>query len=147
MTDATVEHVWDKGPWSVQKGSDGRYGVASDDFRHDVWLHVNGDFGDDDQRKQYCEWLAAKLNAETGDVRVRAAAVDLLSACKAQHQAIDILFAMLIRETAERTSFIEAKLFFPSKSGLPWDAMIEGNAAIAKAEGRVAVPPQKSGNT
>jgi hypothetical protein len=126
-----TDDIQDRGPWTVQKGSDGLLGVASDDFKHDVWLRVMGDFADDDARKSYCDWLAAKLNAETGDMLVKAAAPELLSACKAQHQAIDILFAMLIRETAERTS----KLFYPSKSGVPWDAMLEGNVAIAKAEG------------
>ncbi|MBA7602296.1 hypothetical protein ES703_09384 [subsurface metagenome] len=56
-----------------------------------------------------------------------AAALDLLGACKAQHQAIDRLFAELIKRD---------ETFFPSKSGQPWEAVEEGNAAIAKAEGR-----------
>jgi phosphoketolase len=52
---------------------------------------------------------------------------DLLAACKAQHEAIDILFAMLIaRSPAGGT-------FYPSKSGQPWEAMKAGHAAIAKA--------------
>jgi hypothetical protein len=131
VSEFKIEHVHDKGPWSAQKGSDGSYGVSSDDFAHDVWLKVMGDFFDDDERQKYCEWLAAKLNAETGDMLVKAAARDLLSACKAQHQAIDILFAML----ASRAT-TGGPVFFPSQSGVPWDALVEANAAIAKAEGR-----------
>lgn len=52
----------DKGPWTVQRGSDGMHGVASDDFQHDVWLDVNGDFGDEETHEDYCHWLARKLN-------------------------------------------------------------------------------------
>jgi len=54
-----------------------------------------------------------------------AAAPDMYEALKAQHEAIDILFAMLIEK--DRT-------FFPSKSGRPWEAIIQGNQALAKAE-------------
>lgn len=52
----------------------------------------------------------------------------LLAACKAQHEAIDILFAMLIARDPK---------FFPSKSGKPWGAVQLGNAAIKEAEGSV----------
>jgi len=55
------------------------------------------------------------------------AASYMYEALKAQHQAIDLLFAMLI---------LRDKTFFPSKSGQPWEAIIEGNKALAKAEGR-----------
>lgn len=51
---------------------------------------------------------------------------DLLAACKAQHQAIDILLAML--------AWVDPT-FFPSKSGIPWDAVLAGNDAVRKAEG------------
>ncbi len=55
-------------------------------------------------------------------------APDLYEACKAQHEAIDILFAMLI---------MRDKKFFPSKSGKkPWEAIKQGNKALAKAEGK-----------
>lgn len=53
---------------------------------------------------------------------------DLLAACKAQHEAIDRLFALLIKRS------VSDDLFFPSRSGQPWDAFVAGNAAIAKAE-------------
>ena len=61
------------------------------------------------------------------DAYLIASAPELLEACKAQHQAIDLLFATLIEKTGD---------FFPSKSGQPWEAMKQGNKAITKAEGR-----------
>jgi len=52
---------------------------------------------------------------------------NLLSACKAQHKAIDILFALLIGKD---------KKFFPIKSGQPWEALQQGNRAIKDAEAK-----------
>lgn len=52
----------------------------------------------------------------------------LLAACKAQHEAIDLLFAKLTQLDPN---------FFPSKSGQPWEAVQLGNAAIKMAEGSV----------
>jgi hypothetical protein len=127
MTEPRLDRVPDHGPWTVQRDSEGHCGVGSDDFKHDVFLKVCGDFRDDESRKQYCEWLAAKLNAET-------AAADLLSACKAQHLAIDLLFAALVNETTKPPRVLR-KMFYPSQSGQPWEALLQGNAAIAKAEG------------
>lgn len=49
----------------------------------------------------------------------------LLKACKAQHEAIDLLFAMLIKLDPQ---------FFPSRSGKPWEALVQGNEAIKLAE-------------
>lgn len=49
----------------------------------------------------------------------------LLDAVKAQHDAIDILFAMLIKQDIK---------FYPTKSGKPWEAVLKGNNAIAQAE-------------
>ena len=54
---------------------------------------------------------------------------ELLAACKAQHRAIDWLFAQLIEASTTDT------LFLPSKSRA-WAACLQGNAAIANAEGR-----------
>ncbi|KKL20954.1 hypothetical protein LCGC14_2450300 [marine sediment metagenome] len=51
---------------------------------------------------------------------------DLLEACKAQHDAIDLLFAKLIQLDPT---------FYPSKSGQPWAALQQGNAAIKKTKG------------
>lgn len=54
---------------------------------------------------------------------------DLLAACKKQHAALDMLFATLIARSPAGDTF------HPSKSGAPWEAMIAGREAIAKAEG------------
>ena len=59
------------------------------------------------------------------NARLIAAAPELLDACKAQHEAIDRLFALLISHDSG---------FFPSKSGQPWQAILQGNAARAEAE-------------
>lgn len=45
----------------------------------------------------------------------------MLGALKAQHQAIDILFARLI---------LLDQTFMATRSGKPWEAMLQGNAAI-----------------
>ena len=49
----------------------------------------------------------------------------LLEACKAQHDAIDLLFARLIALDPE---------FLPSKSGKPWEALLLAATAIKRAE-------------
>lgn len=54
-----------------------------------------------------------------------AAAPALLDACKAQHQAIDRLFAELIKRD---------KTFFPSKSGQPWEAVVKAKDLITMIE-------------
>jgi hypothetical protein len=59
---------------------------------------------------------------------------ELLAACKAQHEAIDRLFAMLITATRSDVPSEAGMQFMPSKSGQPWDALVVGNAALAKAE-------------
>lgn len=66
------------------------------------------------------------------DALLIAAAPDLLAACQAQHEAIDRLFAMLIVLTCDHTP---ADMFFPTKSGQPWEACQLGVAAIDKAGG------------
>ncbi len=53
---------------------------------------------------------------------------DLLDACKAQYEAIDRLFAMLIDAKGMKSPF------FPSKCGQPWEALCQGNAAIEQAK-------------
>ena len=51
--------VMERGPWTAS--ADGRM-LASEDFHHDVTLRVGGDFADDEQRRQYAEELARRLN-------------------------------------------------------------------------------------
>jgi hypothetical protein len=55
----------DKGPWGLFYGkrTDELLGLLSEDFEHDVFLEVNGDFVNPEQKKVYCEWLMAKLNS------------------------------------------------------------------------------------
>jgi hypothetical protein len=53
----------DKGPWRLYFDVS-MFGVASDDFKHDVVLRVSGDFGGEDKR-EYCELLATALNNAT----------------------------------------------------------------------------------
>jgi hypothetical protein len=84
----------------------------------DVWSQTNGD--------SYAI-VGEKENEREDNALLIGAALDLLEACKAQHQAIDMLFAMLIQRDPD---------FFPSQSGAPWEAVLKGNAARAKAEGR-----------
>ena len=55
----------------------------------------------------------------------------MYKALLAQHDALDRLFAMLVERD---------HTFFPSRSGQPWAAMVEGNEAI-KRYGREARPP------
>ncbi len=52
----------DRGPWRVYKPISGEVGITSDDFAHDVILYINGDFIDYEERVEYAEWLARKLN-------------------------------------------------------------------------------------
>lgn len=59
--------------------------------------------------------------------RLSAASPELLAACKEQHEAIDWLLARLTERAPE---------FMPSASPA-WPALLQGNAAIDKAEGRV----------
>lgn len=63
--------------------------------------------------------------AELANANLVAASPQLLAACKAQHRAIDFLFAMLIDLSTT---------FLPSKSGIAWEAITLGNQAIRKAE-------------
>ncbi len=58
----------DKGRWCLCSNIKGELiGVASDDFDHDVELHVNGDFESPEQRREYCIWLMRTLNESNGE--------------------------------------------------------------------------------
>ena len=87
------------GPWRIE---------------YDPYCHVRSDAG--------CV-LASDYTTEA-NARLIAAAPDLLAAVKAQHDALDILLAMLVQ--------LDPK-FMPTQSRA-WPALLQGNAAIAKAE-------------
>lgn len=67
------------------------------------------------------------LAEQLANANLIAAAPDLLAACKAQHETIDRLLARVI---------LLDSTFLPSKAGQPWEALLQGNEAIAKAEGK-----------
>lgn len=56
---------------------------------------------------------------------------EILDVLKAQHQAIDLLFSMLMERDRD---------FFPSKSGQPWEAIQKGNTLIQKLSGELKEP-------
>lgn len=53
----------DRGPWMVNTWPDGRVVLQSDDFKHDVALIINGDFGSREDKQTYATALAAWMNA------------------------------------------------------------------------------------
>ena len=77
------------------------------------------------KRTEYTELFDALTKEHLLRIETEQQRDDLLAACEAQHEAIDRLFAMLIECKKD---------FFPSKSGQPWKALNQGNAAIAKAK-------------
>lgn len=54
----------DKGIWSLFPTTDGRLGVISSDFNHDVVLYINGDFETPTEKLKYAESLVEFLNKE-----------------------------------------------------------------------------------
>lgn len=52
----------DKGPWEAEIVA-GKVVICSDDFAHDVWLYVTGDFENNDEALAYAGHLADKLNS------------------------------------------------------------------------------------
>lgn len=59
-----------------------------------------------------------------------ASAPELFEVVKAQHEAIDRLFAMLVSKSAA-----VGPRFFPSKCGQPWEAAVAGSALIKRLGG------------
>ncbi|WP_157643998.1 hypothetical protein [Burkholderia ubonensis] len=53
----------DSGPWMVNEWSGGRVVLQSDDFKHDVALVVDGDFGSREDKLTYANALATWMNA------------------------------------------------------------------------------------
>lgn len=56
---------------------------------------------------------------------------ELLEVVKAQHNAMDTLFAQLIILTRRHTP---EEQYFPSKSGMVWEAMMRGHGIIQRAQ-------------
>lgn len=52
----------DNGPWMVNEWAEGRIVLQSDDFNHDVALHIDGDFADYSEKMDYARRLANWLN-------------------------------------------------------------------------------------
>lgn len=55
----------------------------------------------------------------------------LIAVVKAQHEAIDRLFAMMIEQTS--SGCVPDKVFYPSESGQPWEAIQAGKAVLEAA--------------
>jgi hypothetical protein len=100
-------------------------------------------------RKLVAECLA-EMSVEQDETEAPAAEApvvkinqELLEACRAQHNALDTLMAQLIILTSRHTP---EEPFFPSKSGMPWEAMTRAHAVIQEAE-RLAANPIVQGDT
>jgi len=107
--------IYTQEPWEVQNGNGnlGYYIIAKDGDNHVAVAQV---------------FPRGIAGCETkGNALLMKAAPKMHQALKAQHEAIDILFAMLIERD---------KSFFPSKSGRPWEAIRQGNEALAEVEGK-----------
>lgn len=105
-------------PWHVQPIGSRRYVEADGpklvcDMQRDECL----DEGEIAECDANAEFIVRACNCHS----------ELLAACQAQHQAIDRLFALLIEADDS---------FMPTESGQPWLAVVQGNEAINKAEGK-----------
>lgn len=100
------------GPWRVSDFERRAGGVTR---------HV---MGADDFAVAYLDGRSAEEHE--ANARLIAAAPEMLAALKEQHEAIDILLAMLIQRD---------QTFMPSRS-VVWPKLLQGRAAIEKAEGK-----------
>lgn len=71
------------------------------------------------------EQCGVAMVARKNDADLISAAPDMLAALQAQHTALDLLLAILITRDPK---------FMPTQSAA-WPALVQGNAAIAKATG------------
>ncbi len=109
------------GPWKLKFEPIGNP-VDHADFPHAHFLAGEDDYWDDATNTGF--HLSGIMNED--DARCMVAAPEMLAALKAQHEAIDILMAMLIP--------LDEK-FMPTKSRI-WPMLLQGKAAIDKAEGK-----------
>jgi len=54
----------DNGVWSLFPTTDGRLGIISSDFDHDVVLYIDGDFETPTEKLKYAESLIEFMNKE-----------------------------------------------------------------------------------
>lgn len=54
--------IQENGPWEVNEWGKGRLVLQSDDFTHDVSLEISGDFASKEERLEYAEEIARRLN-------------------------------------------------------------------------------------
>jgi hypothetical protein len=96
------------------------------DWEHNIFVG-GGPNCDDIAEFNFADEHTVKITREEAlaNARLFLAALDLLAAAKAQHDALDRLIARLITLDPE---------FRPSKSAI-WPAVVQGNAAIKAAEG------------
>jgi hypothetical protein len=144
------ETRWTKGPWTVAELKGKYYGT--DILRPDgericeIWTHDNGGntpsqrqiaqwgpFGSDEEREQVLADVICDTHYETErdytNACLIAAAPAMYEALEAQHQALDILMAMLIEATKDSD-----KMFMPSKSRI-WPMLLQGDSAMKLARG------------
>jgi hypothetical protein len=98
------------------------YGVAPHSvmLKAEVLVFKCGDCGE--------SWTGEQAEVSRGEAvnaHLASKVPQLVAALKAQHEAIDMLFATLIAKTMRAE-----KPFYPSESGKPWEALLAGKAAI-----------------
>ena len=109
------EPKFTKGPWHVVLGKNKRLGT---NYPHQIATATG---------KAIIAWGSILFKAkEEGQANSHliAASPDLYYACQAQNEAIDRLFARLVELDPT---------FFPSKSGQPCEAFVQGKSALEKA--------------
>lgn len=89
--------------------------------------YVKADHSDYHDKIEICvAYQCGKLESEIlANVQLISAAPEMKEALQRAQTAIDTLFVKLIEKDNQ---------FFPSQSGLPWEALLEINAAIQKTQ-------------
>ena len=99
--------IEEKGPWAVVFGNVNTY-IESDDFTHDAQLYVRGDFESAEQRAEYAEEIARRLNtfaAAQDEIDEQARIVGMGGEREIDlRQKLDIV-SSLLREAAGRMSY------------------------------------------
>ena len=106
------------GPWTVE--------TATEERRPCIAYVTQGGGNHQTVMAEIISQRKPKFNEADANARLIAAAPELLAACEAQRKAIDLLRLLVLEEDPG---------FLPSLSGQPWEALLSGNKAIAKAKG------------